>query len=408
MADLNCMACEEIRQEVPELVTDGFTEEMCASFKNDTGLNPSSGHDDCEDLNNLNDCLIGNMETEIDLYDTCEWKPFTKKFIDNLWTTLKAMICAICGLWTNIHNVWRYAKSYRLTGNGNTITLTAEDGSHGSHTIPEFTPTMNTRTTDGYVEKGQGQANKVWATDENGNPAWRESQATDITELQCLIDKLFEGSPETNFAFGEDSTGDSKLRPGLGVDFKIRTASQAHTSDVTLQYIAGGFGRLYGSFRLFTESFKDVDGNTKSGNSVWNFTASGWTLPQGGELLYEIRIKKSEFPQLRTVFNSALFNSNGYQRLAMGNVVVFNAGSYAYGQHGWCDDDGTPSASGYDSGHLVPDGWLYIQVRLGYVSSWYVSGVEDGVGNTKQGSNMTLSGNVGMRINVSKIEESCE
>ena len=103
---LNCAACEEIRQTDPSLIVNGFSDDECSSLMNDTGLVPGDDHNDCEDLHNLNDCLVGNMETEVDLYDVCDWKPFMKTFIPNLWTTLKAMICAICGIWTNIHNLW--------------------------------------------------------------------------------------------------------------------------------------------------------------------------------------------------------------------------------------------------------------------------------------------------------------
>ena len=131
MADLNCKACEDLKKEVPSLIVNGLSNTMCNSLQNDTGLKASSNNDDCEDLNDMNDCLIGNLDTEIDRYDTCDWKDFTKMFIDNLWTTLKAMICAICGIWTNIHDLWDYARSYRLKKNGNKIYLEASDGKHG-------------------------------------------------------------------------------------------------------------------------------------------------------------------------------------------------------------------------------------------------------------------------------------
>ena len=262
MADLNCTACEEIKQEVPSLVTNGLSSAMCASLQNDTGLKASSGNDDCEDLNNLNDCLVGNMETEIDRYDVCEWKPFTKKLIDNGWTTLKAMICAICGIWTNIHDLWTTIRSlclkksgnkiilysnlgdhcsvtdsdttYDLTKSGNKIVLTGSDGSRdevtdsdtkyglsrnghtvtiveggtntsvtipdddtkyhlegsGTHTIhlkgtdgsddtftipDENTWQKNTSTQDGFVTKGGDDPLKVWCTNNDGIPNWRNS-----------------------------------------------------------------------------------------------------------------------------------------------------------------------------------------------------------------------------------------
>ena len=101
----NCESCAELREDVPSLICNGLDEDMCTSLQNDTGLNPSSSNTDCEDLNNLNDCLIGNQEQEVELYSTCDWKDFMKQFIPNLWTTLKAIICAICGLWTHVHAI---------------------------------------------------------------------------------------------------------------------------------------------------------------------------------------------------------------------------------------------------------------------------------------------------------------
>lgn len=137
MAEVHCAACEDIKQNVPEFVANGFTEEMCASMKNDTGLKASVGHNDCTDLDNLNDCLIGNMETQVESYDVCEWKDFIKPFINNLWTTLKAMICAICGIWTNIHSLWETIRSFCITNTGHTINLTSNLGTHCSVTVPD-------------------------------------------------------------------------------------------------------------------------------------------------------------------------------------------------------------------------------------------------------------------------------
>lgn len=328
----NCSACEDLRQTSADFTVNGLSEEMCASLGNNTGLSTRDNHDTCEDLNNLNDCLVGNMTKEVAAYPICDWKKFMKNFIPNLWTTLKAIICAFCGIWE-------------------------------------------------YLE-------------------W----------LYCLIKYLFEGQ---SFSIGEiPETGkQTYVKPGKGVDFGIRRGSEEHTSDVTFTFVSGGVSRLYGSLRLFIESFKDVSGNTKSGNSVWNFEANNYSLPSGGELLYEIRMKKSEYPVL-SVRDGDLWYTGGLNMFVQGHVTVFNEGEYAYGQHGWCKDDGTAytSADGspydntYDSGHLVPDGFRYIQVRLNYVGRYYVGTVKDGAKADKSGSNMTLGGYLGVRMDKGKID----
>lgn len=106
MANYDCGSCEDLRTSAPHFVANGFTSYECNSLKNNTGLNPSSGHDDCTDLNDMADCLVGNMEQELPAYDTCDWKPFMKKFIPNVWSTLKGIICAICGLWGQFDEIW--------------------------------------------------------------------------------------------------------------------------------------------------------------------------------------------------------------------------------------------------------------------------------------------------------------
>lgn len=101
-----CDACEDLKTNHPNFVANGLTDTECTSLKNDTGFTPSVGHTDCEDLGNANDCLIGNMQEEIKDKEVCDWKDFTSSLVGNIHAVLSGIICAICGIWINIHNLW--------------------------------------------------------------------------------------------------------------------------------------------------------------------------------------------------------------------------------------------------------------------------------------------------------------
>lgn len=331
MAELNCSACDDIRELDPNFVVNGFGDDECASLQNDTGLTADSGHDDFTDLNLMNDCLVGVPSVEVDKYDVCDWKTYMKRLVPNLWTTFKGIICAIGGIWTNIHRLW------------------------------------------------------------------------------CMVNYMMTGA---DFSFGEDTTeGESVLIPGKGVDFSIRSASDQHAGDVAITYLGGALGVLSGSLTTFIESFHDANGNTKPGNTAWDWQANDFDLPNGGELLYEIRIKKSEYPMLKSIHNGEAFNTGSGQRFFQAHIITFNGDNipegsdarYAYGQHGWCDKDGTPSETGYSSGHAVPAGWTYVQVRMLYVGDLRVSNREDGSGQTKRGTAFSPRGYIGIRLDQGEI-----
>lgn len=99
MSTIDCSACNDLRNYAPNFVQNGVDDIVAASLKNNTGLNPGLAvlHNDCEDLNDVNDCLIGRMTDELEAYDVCDWKDFMKKHNSNLYETLKAMIAALCG-----------------------------------------------------------------------------------------------------------------------------------------------------------------------------------------------------------------------------------------------------------------------------------------------------------------------
>ena len=342
-ASINCEACEALRQEVPELVCNGFDDDMCSALSNDSGLSASSGHNDCTDLNNLNDCLIGNEAEEVELFEVCDWKPFMKDFINNLWTVLKAMICAICGIWTNIHNLW--AKIAEI--------------------LNQIGDIIN-----------------------------------NIDTLFCYVNNMNKGA---TFSIGEDPTGNSYVVAGKGISFYQAVPGEAHhTTDIAMMYVAGGLMTGWGSLIWHTSDFTDAracvnfdngsverTSTSRLGNPYWGRTGRP---ANNGELLYEIRLRLAAYPQIGTLFNGFGLETGGSAYRV--EAHVFYPGNYAWGQHGGCNTQtGVPDQSGYSSGHLVPDGWLYVQVRMTYA---------DMVHN--DGSQYTPRYYMGARMNIDKFD----
>lgn len=102
MSKAQCDACTDLRATSPEFVAYGVTDTIAESLMNNTGLNPTLPvlHDDCEDMADLLDCLIGRLNTD-DL-KTCDVPDFLGRFTGNLYETLKAMNAVDCGLWEKV------------------------------------------------------------------------------------------------------------------------------------------------------------------------------------------------------------------------------------------------------------------------------------------------------------------
>lgn len=125
MSNIDCNACNDLREYAPEFAQNGVTSTVATSLQNNTGFNPNLTvlHEDCEDLNDANDCLIGRMDQEIEAYEMCDWKEFMHKFLPNLYDMLKAIIASICGLWIQVDRLWCWMRS--ITTEPKTYTIHA-------------------------------------------------------------------------------------------------------------------------------------------------------------------------------------------------------------------------------------------------------------------------------------------
>lgn len=319
-AKRSCKACADLQEHSPEFIANGVTDDVYNSLINDTGFNPSSGHNDCTDLNDANDCLVGTMEEEVDSYSMCDWKKFMKKFIRNLWHTLKAIIAAICGLWTFVHkheceiNYLYQGQNFRIGENtsGDAYAVAGKGVSFiGPHAETANTSDLHIRYIAGGLMLGGGSL-YLYSKD------WDE----------------------------QDTKG-NKIKVG---NFDL--ASSGDTRGYHIAY-------------------------NRKGNTIWGGTG---VYASGGELLVEFRIKRSSYPQIKQMYTG--FGTHANARAFLVNVYIYDEGEWAYGQHGSCynktDSEGHvaghPTHENYDYGHKVPKGWTYVQVRMSYC----MEGAEDG------------------------------
>ena len=200
---------------------------------------------------------ISNIQEDAIVWEY-EYDSILKRFNSITLRTIKSYRQRIAGYQVQNQSITYSKLSPELanrirTGDDSGSTSSGSGGYDPQGGVVEFT-TPNTATDDGIVTKGQGNANKVWATDENGNPAWREKNtvpsvidnltSTNTTDAlsanqgKVLNDKKAEHS--TNGSFHYFEAKDNNVTYKIGIDpvnsvLKLVVGSTEYTYTLTAE-----------------------------------------------------------------------------------------------------------------------------------------------------------------------------
>lgn len=100
-----CKTCEDLQQYSPDFVANGVTDEMCSNLESNTGL-MNNGRENCTDLHNANDCLIGGIAEKATSYNPCDPNKMIEDLAKNTMHVIDMLICSDCGQWNEIKKIW--------------------------------------------------------------------------------------------------------------------------------------------------------------------------------------------------------------------------------------------------------------------------------------------------------------
>ena len=103
-----CSACNRLKENTPNFVVNGLTDDDCNSLNRNNGLahqqlRPTLNN--CETLQDLVDCLIGQHADRIAGYNLCDIKDWLAGLSANLHQLMSAWVCNECGQWREIDEI---------------------------------------------------------------------------------------------------------------------------------------------------------------------------------------------------------------------------------------------------------------------------------------------------------------
>ena len=116
----------------------------------------------------------------------------------------------------------------------------------------------NSSTSEGYVASGSGQINKVWKTDANGNPAWRDDTDTKVTSADNHYSPTaVSGSELTATINGTVGTYAKDTEYTVLTGIKVQRDAKGHVTGIT--YTAQKIKDTNTTYTIPTKSSWDYD-----------------------------------------------------------------------------------------------------------------------------------------------------